>query len=92
MGSGVGGTVLESRVELKNWSGRTIRVVGGTSDCSCVTHRDLPVVIPPGESRWVTVELRVPPAAVGYLTKRAELFTDHDRQRVIHFTVGCRVE
>jgi hypothetical protein len=91
-GAGVPGTRLQSRVEVKNWSERTVRLVGGTSDCSCVTHHDLPVAIPPGESRWVTVELRVPTANVGRLTKRAELFTDHDRQPLVHFTIGCRVE
>ena len=92
VGSGASGTVLQSRVEVKNWSDRTVRVVGGTSDCSCVTHRDLPVSISPGESRWVTVELRVPRSDPGRLTKRAELFTDHERQPVVHLTVSCQVE
>ena len=92
LGTGTPGMKLESRVEVKNWSDRTVRLVGGTSDCSCVTHRDLPVAIPPGESRWVTIEMRVPPANSGRLTKRAELFTDHDRQPLVHLTIGCWVE
>jgi hypothetical protein len=92
MGTGATGERLQSRVEVKNWSDRTVRIVGGTSDCSCVTHRDLPLAIPAGESRWVTIDLRIPPANVGVLTKRAELYTDHDRQPLIHLTIGCRVE
>jgi hypothetical protein len=92
MGSGAVGTQLHARIELKNWSDQTVRIVGGTSDCTCLTHLDLPVSIPPGESRWVTIEMRVPRSEPGKLTRRAELFTDHGRQPTVHLLVSCQVE
>lgn len=92
LGSGTVGTQLTSQVVLNNWSDRPIRVIGGTSDCSCVTHADLPVTIPPGESRPVTIVLRVPPSPAGRMTRVAELFTDYDQQPKIHLTLSCRVD
>ncbi len=92
MGSGSPGTTLKSRVEITNWSTRAIRLVGGTSDCSCITHQDLPVSILPGESRWITIELRVPNSAPGKLTRQAALFTDHEWQQKVYLMVSCEVE
>lgn len=92
MGSGQGGSVLCSRVELTNWSPQPVRVFGGTSDCSCITNSDLPITIPPGESRWVTVELHVPRSVPGKLTRRAELFTDSEHQPRAHLLVSGEVE
>lgn len=92
VGTGSPGARLEASVEVRNWTDRPVKLIGGTSDCSCLTHHDLPVVIPPGESHRVTIAVRVPASDRGQMTRRVELFTDHDRQPVVHFTVGCRVE
>ena len=34
VGEGAAGEVHESAVELVNWTGHPIRVIGGTSDCN----------------------------------------------------------
>lgn len=90
-GAGAAGQVVEAKVEVHNWSDRPVRLVGGTSDCSCITTSSLPVSIPPGESRPVMVQLKIPRAKPGALTRTAELWTDQDRQQRIWLRVGCRI-
>jgi hypothetical protein len=85
------GQMAERVVEVRNWSDRPVRLIGGTSDCSCLTTADLPLTIPPGEARPVTVQLTVPPAKLGALTRVVELWTDNDEHRTIRLQVGCRI-
>ena len=89
LGTGQRGTSLESAVSVTNWTDEPIRLIGGTYDCSCITA-DLPLTIPPGESREVTVRMTIPNSARGTLTKRAEFTTDYSRQRNLQFVVNCR--
>ncbi len=87
------GDVLEREVEVTNWTDQSVLLIGGTSDCSCVTTKYLPLAIGPGETAAVPVRLRVPRSAAGAFTRRAELWVDdHGRQRTIRFAIGCRVE
>jgi hypothetical protein len=91
-GTGKPGESLEAVVEVHNWSDRPVRIYGGTSDCSCVATKGLPVTIPPGESRQIPVILRVPRSAPCSFTRYAELFTDRAKQRTIRLRVGCQLE
>jgi hypothetical protein len=91
-GTGRPGELLEREVEVTNWTDRPVRLIGGTSDCSCITTANLPLTIAPGETIAVPVRLKVPGSAAGVFTRRAELWTDCDRQRTVGLTVGCRVE
>ncbi len=91
-GTGKSGEILEAVVEVHNWSDRSVRVYGGTSDCSCIATKGLPVAIPPGESRLIPVILKVPTSAPGAFTRSAELFTDSDNQRTMRLHIGCHVE
>lgn len=91
-GAGKPGDKLEAVMELYNWSDNPIRIYGGTSDCSCIATKDLPVTIPPGESRSIPVIVRVPKSAPGAFTRYVLLFTDCEKQRKIRLRVGCRVE
>jgi prepilin-type N-terminal cleavage/methylation domain-containing protein len=86
------GEVLEREVTVTNWADVHIRLIGGTSDCSCMTTANLPLTIGPGETVAVPVRLKVPASAAGVFTRRGTLRTDCDRRRTIGFTVGCRVE
>jgi len=86
------GMHLRQWVEVHNWADRSIRLVGGTSDCSCVTTAGLPITILPGEARAIPIELKVPPSAPGSFTRVAELWTDVDTQRVIQLYIGCRIK
>lgn len=92
-GTGKPGEKLEAVVEIRNWSDRPVRVYGGTSDCSCVATKGLPLTIPPGESRHTPMILKVPASAPGEFTRYAELlFTDGEKQRKIRLRAGCHVE
>lgn len=91
-GSGKPGEYLEAGIEVYNWSDRPVRLYGGTSDCSCVATKGLPLTIPPGESRPIPVIVKVPRSTPGAFTRNAELFTDSEKQRKIRLRVGCHVE
>jgi hypothetical protein len=90
-GSGSTGQELERSVEVRNWTDRPVRLIGGTSNCSCVTTTGLPLTIPPGEARPVTIRMTVVASKPGALTRAAELWTDCDKQRTIPLQIGCRV-
>jgi hypothetical protein len=60
MGQGVPGETRDATVELANRTDQPIRIIGGTSDCSCTVLGDLPMTIPPGESRSISVQMRLP--------------------------------
>jgi hypothetical protein len=92
VGEGYQGDRKEAVIRLHNWSAQPIRVIGGTSDCSCVVTRDLPVTLSPDESCNLTVRLVITGSA-GQFTRTAQLFTDDDRHRSVRFrlTGRCRV-
>jgi hypothetical protein len=86
------GQEVAQDITVTNGTDTPIRLIGGTSDCSCVTTSSLPLTIPPGERRAVRVILRPPATVTGWFTRRAELWTDCERQPVVRLVVGCRVE
>jgi hypothetical protein len=55
MGSDVAGQTRRFTVRLHNHLNRAVKIVGGTANCSCLATDDLPILIPPGESRPITV-------------------------------------
>lgn len=75
VGTAPAGAEARQSVALHNWTGEPIRVVGGTSDCSCVTTADLPVVVPAHGSRSISISIRMP-AASGIFTRNADLFAE----------------
>ena len=90
-GTGTAGQVGDGSVEVYNWTDVPVRLIGGTSDCSCVTTTDLPLTIPPGEARAVSVRLRIPRTATGAATRTAELWTDYPQTRTVRLRVGWRL-
>jgi hypothetical protein len=54
-GSGPEGEVCERTVLVTNHSGRTVRLVAGSRDCTCDATPSLPATLPPGESRELLV-------------------------------------
>jgi hypothetical protein len=85
------GQVVERSVEVRNWTDRPIRVIGGTSDCLYVTTVDLPLTISPGETRSLTIVMQSAPPKLGALMRYVELWTDYDEKRTIRLQVACRV-
>ncbi len=86
------GDKLEQLVAVRNWTARPVRLIGGTSDCSCVTTSAMPLSVPPGEAITLAIYLKVPASSPGDFTRLATLSTDCERQRTITFRLGCRVE
>ncbi len=87
------GTSIEREIPIANLTDRPMRLVGGTSDCSCMTLSHFPVTIGPGETAVVPVRLKVPGSAAGAFTRWVEVWAD-DGQQVyqIRFTTGCKIE
>ncbi len=75
MGQGVPGETREATLNLGNRTEHPIRVIGGTADCSCTVLGDIPVTVPPGETRSITIQLRLPNSQ-GRFTRIAELMID----------------
>jgi Methylamine utilisation protein MauE len=89
-GDGKPGDVVERIVTVYNWADQPVRLIGGTSDCSCVTTADLPLTIPPGEGRRVTIQTKTPTVETGAVTRAAQFWTDNDRQRTVRVMLGWR--
>jgi hypothetical protein len=64
-------------VELTNHETGPRRIIGGTSDCRCVTTEDLPVVISAGERARIRIRVNAP-ASPGAFRKAVVLFTEDD--------------
>ncbi len=91
-GIGQPGGKLEATVEVRNWTDRPVRIIGGTSDCSCVTTTGLPVIVQPRDSVSIPLWLKVRQSQPGLFTREVELWTDCDSQQTVRCRVGCRVQ
>lgn len=90
-GGGQQGQVLEQSVTINNYTNQPVRLIGGTSDCTCIATQTLPVTILPGDRSTILVFLRVPMSRAGLLDRRLELRTDCPQHTTIRFGAGCRV-
>jgi hypothetical protein len=57
LGPHTAGSLVHAQVAILNITERPLRLVGGTTDCRCITTADLPVTVPPGGS--VTIRIQV---------------------------------
>ena len=90
VGEGMPGENRTETVDLVNRTDQPIRIVGGTSDCSCIVTKDLPLFVPAGGTRTISVTIHLPRTA-GMFTRRALLLTDDDRARKIGFRLTGRI-
>ena len=90
-GSGSPGETLNSVIRVHNWTDQPVKIIGGSSDCSCATTLDLPVIIPPGKSVELTIQLILPQSHSGVFTRHAVLWIDNDTRRMIHLQLGSRI-
>ncbi len=92
-GHGKAGDVLTQPVLVTNWTGEPLRIVGGTSDCSCVTTNDLPITLSAGEAKALTINYKVPRTDQAGMTSRtAVLFTDSPKQPTLTLTLSVSVD
>ena len=78
-----------TELQLINRTDRDIRIIGGTSDCSCVTTDDLPLVIPARQAVPLTVRVKFPSGA-GQFTRQASLYTDDPLQPWVNLRLSGR--
>lgn len=83
------GTTAEKSIAITNYSDRSVRLIGGTSDCSCVTTSQMPVTIPPGESTSIILRLNTPTGKGGSFTRTADLWTDAPGMVKLRLTLAC---
>jgi Protein of unknown function (DUF1573) len=83
-GDAPGGETREAAIDLTNRTEHPLRVVGGTSDCACTVLQDLPVTVAPGETRSVTVRVRIP-AASGQFTHPVHLLAGDEQLWTVGF-------
>ena len=91
LGAGKPGEVLEGIAIIRNVSEHPIRLIGGTTDCSCSVLSDLPTTIQPGEAASVRVFLTIPSAPNERMSRNVKLLTDDQRTPTLQFQVGYRV-
>ncbi len=89
-GSGPSGKSVQIVFDVVNCTDHPIKIIGGTSDCSCHLAGDLPFTLYPGEVRALSARLtyRGPP---GLFTRTARLFTDDPVQPFVVVRVVGRI-
>jgi len=90
LGDGVSGEQRTALVEVRNYTDQPIRIVGGTASCRCFTTTDLPLTIPPKDSRPISIQVRFK-GSVGRFHHGFVLFTDLETGRVLGARFAGRV-
>ncbi len=91
LGTGAPGEDCKATIEVVNRTDQTIRLIGGTTDCSCVVTGSLPLTIPPQDSRQIIVDVRLPKQA-GLFTRKAGLVVDDGGLASVGFRITGRVQ
>jgi len=81
-GEALSGTERVFDIQLTNWTDRPVRIVGGTSDCTCIATASLPITLGPNENRSIKVLVNFR-GGNGSFQHRFQLLTDDDTQRVV---------
>jgi hypothetical protein len=85
------GERVEQTVTVINFTGETVRIIGGSASCTCVTTADLPVTIPSGEATQVRVRFLSPKSGIGMVSQKATFWTDDASQQRVDFLIRCRL-
>jgi len=79
VGDGIAGEQRSFTIQLANHRDRPIKVIGGTTTCSCIATNDLPIIVPPRESRPITVRITFR-GSPGRFRHSFVLYTDDEKQ------------
>ncbi len=90
LGTGQMGDELTGEVSIENLSDSKIRIIAGTSDCTCVATELLPLVIEPGGRNSLPIRLSLRGSA-GQVHRTVTLVTDDPRHRRVTFGVNAFV-
>jgi hypothetical protein len=77
-------------IRLTNYESTPVRIYGGTADCGCVTTGDLPVTLPPHESRVIRVTVKFK-GRPGLFQRRFLLYADDRNQPTVLARIAGRV-
>jgi hypothetical protein len=83
------GTAAEATLTVRATRRQPVRLVGGTSNCSCTLLPDLPAAVPAGGSCRLRVRLTVPRGTGAYQV-RAVLWTDSETNDVLPVAIRGR--
>jgi hypothetical protein len=90
IGASKRGEFADLTLNLTNYSDRPIRIVGGTSNCACVSTDDLPTKINPQQSSAISVRVKFS-GSPGQFRRTFVLYTDEEQLKVMPFTATGRV-
>jgi hypothetical protein len=90
LGSALPGQSHSVIIDVWNWTGDPIRLIGGTADCSCTVLQDLPVEIPAGAARSVIVNVMMS-GKPGIFTRRAGFVIDDHGMKRVDFRLTGRI-
>jgi hypothetical protein len=91
IGSGQARESVTALVTLRNVGDQPVKIIGGSSDCSCITTADLPVSIAPGHAQSIHVTVKRTGNA-GVQRRKYLLYTDCPKQPRVFATLVGRVE
>lgn len=86
LGRGRGG-VFETSIVLHNTSSAPVKLIGGTSDCSCVTSQGLPAVLAPNERITLPIAVQFKCESSGQITRTALILTDNPTIPQVRFRI-----
>ncbi len=90
LGSGPAGQFQTFALNITNYSDKTVRIVGGTSDCSCVSTDDLPVSVEPKQSNTIRVRVKFT-GSPGEFRRKFVLYCEEERLKVMPVAATGRV-
>lgn len=82
VGDGRAGDQRAITIQLLNHRDRPVEILGGTESCSCIATSDLPVIVPPKESRSITLTIFFT-GNPGRFQHSFVLYTDDETQSTI---------
>jgi hypothetical protein len=82
VGEGQIGAERAFQIRLTNYADQPIRIIGGTTTCSCIATNSLPISLEQGETRAIDVFVKFR-GSVGEFHHGFELFTDDETQPVV---------
>jgi hypothetical protein len=77
---------------ITNLSSAPIRLIGGSSDCSCTITESLPRTVEPWGNIQVPIRLAIPPETSGQFTRNVVLWTDSGQHPELRLRVGVLVK
>jgi hypothetical protein len=87
LGQAAAAETREAKIQVTNRLAKPLTIIGGTSDCSCVATRDLPIELEPGATATLHVRVRYPNDA-GRFMRTAAFIADSEGWLSIPFHIS----